>query len=267
MMKLIVSDLDGTLLDPQGNLDKDVFPLLSKLEERGILFVPASGRQHHNLYKLFTPLSEKLVFICENGALVRQGRRTLYSSPLLAERARSVIRAARSVGGLQILLCCENTAFIETTEEPFRTKAHASYTNCLEVDDLEKYLSQETVCKVSIYDLKGSKNYAEKVLPPLLDGVKCVVSGGHWLDVIAPETDKRNALRVVQERFGVTPDECMVFGDQMNDLGMFEVCTHTRAVANAVPEVRSAAKKIIPSNAEKGVFQELEAFLKGENYV
>ena len=66
--------------------------------------------------------------------------------------------------------------------------------------------------------------------------------------------------------FGVTSDECMVFGDQMNDLGMFEICAHTRAVANAVPEVRAISEKIIPSNAEKGVFQELEAFLKGEYY-
>lgn len=267
MIKLIASDLDGTLLDPAGKLPNDVFPLLSVLEERGILFLPASGRQHHNLKKLFAPFSEKLVTICENGALVRRGDETLFRNPLSDDRAAATIRAVRQYPSLDILLCCENTAYIESKNASFRAKAHASYSACEEVDDLEARLGKGDVCKVSVYDTQGAANYAGMLLPPLLSGVKLVVSGAHWCDIVAPNTDKKNALVQVQALYHLAPEECMAFGDQMNDLGMFEVCAHTRAVKNAVPEVLAAARKIIPSNVENGVVQELTELIEGDFYV
>ena len=64
MIKFIATDLDGTLLDPRGVLPNEIFPLVARLSECGILFAPASGRQYANLKKLFFPVWEKTIFIC-----------------------------------------------------------------------------------------------------------------------------------------------------------------------------------------------------------
>lgn len=88
MIKFIATDLDGTLLDGEGALPSEIFPLVARLSECGILFAPASGRQYANLKKLFFPVWEKLLFICENGALVRRGEETLYLDPIPVSLSR-----------------------------------------------------------------------------------------------------------------------------------------------------------------------------------
>ena len=70
MIKLVISDMDGTLLDGEGNMPTQLFPVLDALHEQGILFAVASGRQYGNLRQLFAPVRERIAFICENGALV-----------------------------------------------------------------------------------------------------------------------------------------------------------------------------------------------------
>ena len=71
MIKLIVSDIDGTLL-PYGSaaLDEKLFELILRLRERGVIFCPASGRQYHSLRALFAPVCDELTYLCENGAIV-----------------------------------------------------------------------------------------------------------------------------------------------------------------------------------------------------
>lgn len=85
MVKLIVSDIDGTLI-PYGKkeLPEALFPLISRLRRAGVLFCPASGRQFHSLRKLFAPVAEELAFLCENGAAIF-GPGTEADAPLLSK--------------------------------------------------------------------------------------------------------------------------------------------------------------------------------------
>ena len=68
MIKFVASDLDGTLLDGERRLPEGIFPLIRKLHSLGVLFAPSSGRQYANLKKLFAPVVNDVLFICENGA-------------------------------------------------------------------------------------------------------------------------------------------------------------------------------------------------------
>ena len=70
MIKLIASDLDGTLLQGTGEISEEVVMQIKKLSQMGILFVAASGRQYPNLRRLFEPVKDEIAYICENGALV-----------------------------------------------------------------------------------------------------------------------------------------------------------------------------------------------------
>ena len=99
-------------------------------------------------------------------------------------------------------------------------------------------------------------------LPGLLKGVRLIPSGEHWCDVAAPTADKGNAILEIRKILGFSEDECMAFGDHMNDEGMLRACGHPRAVANAVPAILGLAEKVIPANTEGGVLTELETLLR-----
>ena len=71
MIKLIASDLDGTLFKPHGVLPDETFNLIERLYEKGITFAPASGRQLPNLLQIFKPVLDKIAIIAENGGVAK----------------------------------------------------------------------------------------------------------------------------------------------------------------------------------------------------
>ena len=84
MIRLVASDLDGTLLYPDGNLPEGIFDTIEALHAKGVLFVAASGRQHGNLRRLFAPVKDKIAFIAENGAIAQDGDQ-LWTVPIAEE--------------------------------------------------------------------------------------------------------------------------------------------------------------------------------------
>lgn len=119
MIRFIATDLDGTLLDPQGRLPGGIFPLAERLSARGILFAPASGRQYANLRQLFLPVWEKLLFICENGALVKRGGETLFVDPLSPGWSRGFWTPCGGKTGFSPSSAARRTRTWKTTRNPF----------------------------------------------------------------------------------------------------------------------------------------------------
>ena len=70
MIKLIATDMDGTLLNSKNEIQDGFYEVFNKLEEKGIIFAAASGRQYYNLLKRFEGIEDKMMFIAENGTFV-----------------------------------------------------------------------------------------------------------------------------------------------------------------------------------------------------
>jgi hypothetical protein len=263
MIKFICSDLDGTLLDKNGELPKDIFPLILRLADCGIIFAPASGRQYANIAMLFAPVADKLLFVCENGALVKRQNKTLRLAPLSPSAVKTAIDAIRQTDGLYPIVCCPDTAYFEDIDEPFYSRATPPYLHRRRLSSLDEMLGKEPVCKISVFDVKGAKDHAMRVLPPLLSqDSSLTLSGASYCDVCAKSATKGAAIKEIQTSLGFRPDECMAFGDHMNDIGMFDVCAHSRAVANAYPTLLQRAEAVVPSNEEGGVLQEIKKLLQ-----
>ena len=94
MIKLVASDLDGTLLlNKAQSLPEEIFPLIRQLQEMGIIFVAASGRQYPNMRKLFAPVASEISYISENGALAVDHGEVLYQDSFDRELANEIISA------------------------------------------------------------------------------------------------------------------------------------------------------------------------------
>ncbi len=261
MVKFIASDLDGTLLDDEKRLPEEIFGLIEQLDKRGILFAPASGRQYANLEKLFEPVKDKVLFLCENGALVKYRGETLFLDPIDDDFLKDALDEIRALPDLYPMLCGEKSAYIENSEMPFFQYAMLSYTNCEKVDNLDDVIGKEPVCKIAVYDAIAAADHCIKVLPQRLPKLRTIISGFDWCDVSSTTANKGRAIRFIQEKFGFKKDECIAFGDHMNDYEMLLECGHAYVPENAYPPLKRLIRATIPPNGEGGVLTKLKEII------
>ncbi len=261
MIKFIATDLDGTLLTDKKQLPPHIFELIRAIDERGILFAPASGRQYANLRELFAPVEDKLLFICENGALVKYRGQTLHMTPIRDGYLKQALDEVRSLPHLYPMLCGEATAYIENGDEPFCSYSMSAYTSCKRVPSLDGVIGRENICKIAVFDETASAERCIKTLQARLPNLRITQSGQDWCDVTAPEVNKGVAIRVIRDIFGLAREECMAFGDHMNDYEMLLECGTAYVTENAFPPLKALIGGVIPSNDEGGVVKKLQELL------
>ena len=263
MIKLIASDLDGTLLDENGQLPKNAFDVIAPIVESGVLFIPASGRQYASLKQMFAPLVEKSPFICENGALVTYMGATIHLDAIPDERALEVLKAAKTIPNVHIIYCGEKTAFVESEYEPFYSHTVRAYPCNQKVDDLTAIVGKEPCCKIALYSTISARTQAyPAILPFLGEGLSATLSGGHWCDVLSATANKGAAMRALQQRLHIQKEECIAFGDHLNDLQLLDACGVTFAPENAQAEIKAVAGSIVPPNTQNGVLTTLQTLFK-----
>ena len=120
---------------------------------------------------------------------------------------------------------------------------------------LESALETDEIVKIALYigDCKAAETVS--AFAGLEPRFHPVVSGPDWIDIANASVSKGAALRSVQERYGLSPDECAGFGDYMNDYTLLQSCGESYAMANACAELKSVAKHLTVSNDDDGVMK------------
>ncbi|WP_295626881.1 Cof-type HAD-IIB family hydrolase [uncultured Corynebacterium sp.] len=268
-LRLVVVDMDGTLLDEDGRMPAELPRLLDRLAAADVTFAPASGRQYATLRDMFGDVrTESGVgvdsFIAENGnVVVLDGEMTSADGmdPGLVDEVIDAVRAARAEGmPMGLIVCHPECAHVEIDEPGFTDEASKYYHSRRLVDDLHEV--NEGAIKLAIFDSRGTEKIAAPMMRDLLgDRLEVAVSGACWVDMMVPGRHKGLAVAALQERLGVTPAQTAVFGDYLNDLQMMSAGEMSFAMANAHPDVRAASNYRAPSNAEAGVVVTLDRLL------
>lgn len=262
MVKLIASDLDGTLLTPDSRLPDETFELIEKLYAKGIVFAPSSGRQLPNLKILFAPVLDKIAIIAENGGLCLFNGDVIFTDPTPAVSVKYALDVISGVSGLHPLLSCTERAYYSSDNERFAKAVHNSYSSAQRVDNLYEICERETVLKISVWDeIQPCAEHGGTILPPKIKGLRTMVSGYYWLDVSSPTANKGAALKALMRKLDVRSEECMAFGDHMNDLEMLLASGYAFVTANAYAGLKEKIKNQVPSNAEFGVIQKIKELL------
>ena len=233
MIKLIFSDMDGTLLDDGGKLPIGFDELMSELKSRGVIFAPTSGRQYFSLLRLFGKYKDEFLFLGENGTLVMQHGRELFSKVMTQSQALEILSTIECDDVFRVYCGKKNAYFLRSQIKPEN------------LAELEKYFTQNITVekftdvddeplKMSFFDVNGT---VEKTVYPILrekfDGpLQVVLSSDYWVDVMAAEINKGVAVRNVQRLLGISPDECAAFGDYLNDVEMLQAVTYSFAMEN-----------------------------------
>ena len=175
MIKLVASDLDGTLLLHKAqSLPEEIFSLIRQLEELGIMFVAASGRQYPNMTKLFAPVASEISYISENGALAVDHGEVLYQDSFDRKLAGEIISAILEKKDAEFTCSAKDYHYLMPKTKRFHdhmlyeVKNECRFVNSMEemTAPIMKELAKEYAGKIVIYKVNVDK---EKELAALFN--------------------------------------------------------------------------------------------------
>lgn len=238
MIKLICSDLDGTLLQyGKKELEGEIFAQIEQLAEKGVLFAPASGRQFTSLKKLFAPVAEKCVFLCENGGVVCRADGTLLGkTPMpraLAEEVAWDFWNGCDERG-EVMLSGQNTSYLMVRGLGMEERIRFIGNNYTIITDPARI--PEEIVKVSIYLPGGVGPYVQRFVPRW-QAVNGAVAGPFWIDTTL--ANKGTGVEQLCAALGIAPEEVMAFGDNYNDVAMLDRVGQPYIMDGAAAELRT----------------------------
>ncbi|WP_182188148.1 HAD family hydrolase [Pectinatus frisingensis] len=262
MIKWIISDMDGTLLDDNGQLPVNFDDTIIELKKRGIIFSPASGRQYYALTRQFSRYKDDWLFIAENGTMVVHGNELLSYTSLPDNLTAKLIATATSLKGVYVVVCTCSGSYVISENAAFFAEMGKYYTNYKIINDF--YSIKDPIIKISICDCdnRNMLDTAHAQLAAYQDKVQLVMATHIWLDIMPKGMNKGIAIQKMQKKLHIKPEECMAFGDFYNDLEMLESVGESYAMENAIPELKAVAKHIAPTNSQGGVIKVIREYLQ-----
>ena len=263
MIRLIATDVDGTLVKESTPwIYPEILSAIREWTDRGGYFCVASGRQYYSIRHMFEEVSDRIIYLAENGAHVRYHDKDILIKKMRRDYVEKLMAQLRQYDECEVLVSSTEGSLMESRNAEFIRLIAEGYHNKYRV--VEDVLAEpEDIIKIAIRHEGSIRDLGERVLiPQWQDKIKACMAGEDWVDFMDASVDKGNALKVIQEYLGVTAAETMAFGDNDNDIGLLAAAGESYAVTNARDSVKAKAKHICPSYHEKGVYQVIKALLE-----
>ena len=272
--RLLALDIDGTTLDPEGEITDNARKAVGLALRSGLRVVLCTGRRYRSTLPIARSLGLAGPVVVHNGALVKDTRRgrTLEASYLAAE-VQAEIRAVLRPHGPPLV-------YVDGwPEEDVLTEPHGSIhphqaeyldhygAQCRFVPDLGAAPRTDVVMMSVVADAPAIEALRPRALRALGDRVRAhAVSGPrrrvHSLEILAPGTGKWPALRRLAEAEGIAPHEIAAVGDDRNDVDLVAGAGLGIAMGNAVPEILAVAELVVSGNDRDGVAEAIDAVLR-----
>lgn len=259
-IKLIASDMDGTLLDGNGQVPPETFDLIRALRSRGVHFAASSGRRYDRLCEFFAPVKDQMDFVASNGAQVYadgvQIDREVYSHLAIRRLAKTV----SMFPNMHLALFDRTKSYLLDDEDKFVREVDKDLPNVERIYELPS--PRVSIIKASIFCDDGNVMDNAYVLQRELgDLFTFAPSGSSYIDAMQPGISKASGIAQLMEHYGIEREEVMAFGDAMNDYEIIRFVGTGCAMANGRPALRAIADRVIGSNEEHAVQAEMRRIL------
>lgn len=260
-IKLVCSDVDGTLVEEgKSVLNPEYFDEIRRLKEKGIMFAVVSGRSYAASGPLFAPVTNDIIFINDNGASLTYQGKTIKAHTIPVEIVKEMIRdLSDEVKEVTYLSALEGSYCWEKDKEFCRILKEDFHLNVTELEKMPDSLPDDAgIMSLGMYDPADAETAVGEVFITKWNQhelIKAVPGGQYWFNVMQKNIDKGVALRELMEMYDFKPEEVMVIGDNMNDIGMLTEVPNSVAIGNARQEVKDICKYIADTNANDGVLQ------------
>lgn len=277
---LFVSDLDGTLLQDDATLSPHARETLTNLLEDGFPFTIATARSIVSVKQILKDLPITLPVVCSNGA---------YLSDFNTGKHHAVngVNKPRDLDILELIRDAGFHPFISTyhegkdhlymdriTNEAMRWYQQDRVTEgderLMVVDDLSSAMHEKVIC-FNVLEREAPLKELEKQLRARFGELLHIYFYENWyspewfwLSVHDESATKGGAIRIILKELGLTSDQLTVFGDNLNDVSMFQLAGQAVAMENAKPELKALATTQIGTNQADSVVNYLANYADGE---
>lgn len=258
MIKLIASDMDGTLLNGDKKISEDFYPLLKELNDKGIIMAFASGRNLQALQKLVPEeYYPNIMFIPNNGNNIIYKGEVLYSKTIRMEDIKNIKEAISNIKSVRSIVCIDNIIYTDSIKNWFigRLRGYKQY---LKKDVSELKGNPE---KCTLFTEPEDQDKVLESLKHLESTLNIVASGKRTIDISAKGVNKGTAIEFVKSYFNINYDEVAVFGDYLNDYEMMDTAYYSYAMKNAHPKLKEKARFEADANTNNGVIKEIKKLI------
>lgn len=264
MIRLVASDLDGTLLLPEPPISPRVVSALRAVQDEGIVVVLVTARNWRSVVGIAEEAGVAGMAICSNGAVVydvANGR--VHRAASADHRAvRAFVDACAAVDG-----CCFGW---ETATGAYRTATYHDLAQrdfgfspvyLRDIEIVDALADDHQVTKLLVrHPTMGSDELLARLTPFAVD-VSLTVSGGPFVEMTAAAVTKAHALERLCADLGIAADEVVAVGDQPNDLPMLQWAGRGVAMGNSHPSVLEAIEEHTATNLDDGLALVLEGLV------
>jgi Cof subfamily protein (haloacid dehalogenase superfamily) len=263
--RIFATDMDGTFLHSDHSYDAGrLEKLLAEFEEAGVLFCAASGRQLLALEELFAAFKDKIGFVAENGGVVSIGDEIISAVAFDKVQMEELLRALQFMPNSpteDFMISGLKGAYAPlTVSQSYFDFIQDYYADCQKVNSMSK---------IDDLMLKISTHFPEECIFECADWInehvpfaRATTSGYQAVDIIPKGVSKATGLDVLAKHLGLTAENVVVFGDQMNDFEMLQYAGTAVAVENAVDNLKAVADYTIGTNEDSSVLAEMERLVR-----
>lgn len=245
MIRLVASDMDGTLLDEQHRLPAGFFDLLGQMKKRGVHFVAASARSYHSLCCTFRQAPEGAVdYVCDNGAHVVFQGRELMKETLPPALAAHMLGFCRGQPDAEVIL---------TAKGRYHRLGPARYPQQMPEDQAEEYQITQIedaspllgdITRLALIDFENSHALWQALAQRYGSVCTVVETCEFCVDIMPLNVNKGRGLARIQQAAGAGPGETMAFGDYYNDMEMLALAEYSFAMCQSPPEVKACCRYV-----------------------
>jgi len=262
-IKLIVTDLDGTLLNSNHKVSDLFFELFKKLKKQNIIFVAASGRPYYSIIEKLKAIKDDIIIVAENGGIVIKQNKLLLSTPMDANKLLEIELLIDSKDDIHPIFCTQSRAYFKNYSEK-QIKLLSEYYPKFEVVESLKNI-KEGIIKIALYHSEDSEKYVFPFFKQFEPQYEVKISGKYFVDISDNLANKGYAISMIQNQYNVSPEETLIFGDYNNDLDMLKLATYSFAMENAHDNVLKTANYKTKSNDNYGVESILEKLIEAKS--
>ncbi|AXY26364.1 hydrolase Cof [Suicoccus acidiformans] len=268
-LKLVMIDLDGTLLTEEKTYDRERFDeVVEALVADDIIVCIATGNSYHKVTDYFDEtIRPSLYFACDNGNYIVKNGEMLHEFAMSKELMQEVVAELDRHPGYHPLANTGPMAYFREREGEAYENVAFYNNNLTLVDSFDEIPEDEFAVKFAIYsehDLDAMKEMIEH-LNATLSGIQAVTSGFGWLDVYVEGGGKGAAAHYLMEKYNIQATEAMAFGDSLNDLSMMQEVRYSIAMADADQDLSKHCRYQIGSNEDQAVITTLETYIQKGN--
>lgn len=263
---IVASDLDGTLLAPNHQLSDFTKQTLKELHQKGFTFIFATGRHHVDVAGIRQLAGISAYMITSNGARVHdQNDNLMYSKNVPQDLVQAIIDVVKQDPQIYVHIYRNESWLLNKEDETLRNFHKESGFN-YQVFDID-HAPTDGIAKIFFThpskDHELLTQFEDRLNEKFGDKLNVAFSTPWCLEVMAAEVSKGDALKVVAESLGCTLDNCIAFGDGMNDVEMLSMAGKGLVMNTSHPKVMKALPNntVIGSNAEDAVAHYLREHL------